>query len=248
MDRLADRYFGGGDGFVDRALRDRVDWMVAWARGPRVLDTGCSQGLITELLRQKGMDALGHDLDPQVIAEARQRFPQARFTSDAAALGSNWDTVVAGEVIEHVEDPLAFFREMRALLGPEGRLVLTTPHGHHPHPDHRHTFSLAAFTDLIPEDLTILHLRTVDGFIRFAGTPGVRTVEYTRELMEMAESDLIEGQQRFEKRRMGMERRYNNQLRQTQRLQAELDDLTQRRSHRLVVQLREVYRRIRRLG
>lgn len=43
MDTGADRYFGGSERFSDRALRDRVDWMVDATLGPRVLDVGCSQ-------------------------------------------------------------------------------------------------------------------------------------------------------------------------------------------------------------
>ncbi len=37
------------------------------------------------------------------------------------------DTIVAGEVIEHLEKPLEFLKECRRILKNKGRLVLTTP-------------------------------------------------------------------------------------------------------------------------
>lgn len=46
----------------------------------------------------------------------------------ASALdGERFDTVVAGEFIEHLEDPLGFLRRVREVLAPGGRLVLSTP-------------------------------------------------------------------------------------------------------------------------
>lgn len=38
-----------------------------------------------------------------------------------------FDTVVAAELIEHLEDPYGFLRSVRRVIGPDGRLVLTTP-------------------------------------------------------------------------------------------------------------------------
>jgi 2-polyprenyl-3-methyl-5-hydroxy-6-metoxy-1,4-benzoquinol methylase len=38
-----------------------------------------------------------------------------------------FDTIVAGEFIEHLENPYEFLRSIRPLLGANGRLVLSTP-------------------------------------------------------------------------------------------------------------------------
>lgn len=47
---------------------------------------------------------------------------------DSPALeGRFFDVVVAGEVIEHVEDPYRFLRGLRSRLKPEGKLQLSTP-------------------------------------------------------------------------------------------------------------------------
>lgn len=54
------------------------------------------------------------------------------LVGDATALdgplgGRTFDTVVAGELIEHLEDPYAFLRGVRPLIASEGRLVISTP-------------------------------------------------------------------------------------------------------------------------
>ncbi len=48
--------------------------------------------------------------------ELMRIFPDRRF-----------DTVVAGEIVEHMEDPLSFLRGIRTVLSPNGRLILSTP-------------------------------------------------------------------------------------------------------------------------
>lgn len=40
---------------------------------------------------------------------------------------NSFDNVVAGEIIEHVHDPIFFSEEMWRILRPGGRLILTTP-------------------------------------------------------------------------------------------------------------------------
>lgn len=41
--------------------------------------------------------------------------------------GKRFGTVVAAEFIEHVENPYAFLRDLRRLIAPGGRLIISTP-------------------------------------------------------------------------------------------------------------------------
>src|SRR5690606_35327256 len=41
--------------------------------------------------------------------------------------GRHYDTVIAGELIEHLERPYDFLRDVRSVLGDGGKLVLSTP-------------------------------------------------------------------------------------------------------------------------
>lgn len=42
---------------------------------------------------------------------------------------NSFDTVIAGEVVEHVENPSFFLREINRILKPNGKFIVSTPHG-----------------------------------------------------------------------------------------------------------------------
>ena len=65
------QFFRGALGRASRQerQRDRIHWLVAEARG-RVLDLGCSQGIVVDALRPAGLEVLGIDYDEDRIAYA----------------------------------------------------------------------------------------------------------------------------------------------------------------------------------
>ncbi len=80
-----------------------------------ILDYGCGNGVFVEFLKSKGyQESTGFD-----------RFVKA--FSNPAILTRSFDAVVSFDVLEHVEDPREFMREMVSLLKPGGLLVLGTP-------------------------------------------------------------------------------------------------------------------------
>lgn len=102
----------------------------------RILDLGCGRGWLTSILAGYG-EVVGVDPVADAIATARHLFPGVRFsvarhTELLQAFGARaFDLVVASEVIEHVpqEQQGEWLSSIRAVLGPNGKLVLTTPRG-----------------------------------------------------------------------------------------------------------------------
>lgn len=79
-----------------------VDAMVP--RGARILDAGCGPGRVGGYLARAGHDVTGVDLDPLLIAAARQDHPTARWLvgdlSDLRLPGEGFDVIVcAGNVM-----------------------------------------------------------------------------------------------------------------------------------------------------
>lgn len=91
----------------------------------RVLDAGCGIGELAAFVDPDRY--LGFDPNAQYIATARQRHPRHRFEADGPHEGQ-YDTVVSLAVIEHIEDPAGFLRNLAERLAPQGRLVISTPH------------------------------------------------------------------------------------------------------------------------
>jgi SAM-dependent methyltransferase len=97
--------------------------------GARVLDAGCGAGQVVGSLDQAGYEAYGVDVSEPNIAYARKAsarcqmydgrhlpFPDRYFAS-AGALN----------VLEHVEEPEAFIREIVRVVEPGGKVVLSSP-------------------------------------------------------------------------------------------------------------------------
>lgn len=136
-DTLADELAGLP---FERWLLDRV---VAHTAGQPVVDVGCGPGHVTAYLATSGADAVGLDISPAMVAEARQRFPGRRFEiGDLRRLtgpttAPSWKAVLGWYSLIHLapsELPAAVAGLIRP-LAPGGWLVL----GLHSGAEIRHT-------------------------------------------------------------------------------------------------------------
>lgn len=64
---------------LDRALLEAfVETIASFGSGP-VLDIGCGSGRVAAVVAQRGLEAHGIDVAPQMITEARAAHPHIRF-------------------------------------------------------------------------------------------------------------------------------------------------------------------------
>lgn len=126
-----DRYVASGHA----AWReDRVDRIVRRLSGEHgaLLDVGCGNGRNLLRLREAspGLVLSGTDISESGCATVRELGFDARPADAGEALPfdpDSFDFVLCGEVIEHVVDPDGLLIELRRVLKPGGRLILTTP-------------------------------------------------------------------------------------------------------------------------
>lgn len=150
---------------AQQRCRERIEWTVARATGPKVLDVGCSQGITCILLGRKGLTCLGVDIaEPQIkFAQeelskedpATQKRVRFELTDAREVSGGPFDTIILGEVLEHDENPTELLSAVKKLLGPDGEVIITVPYGYQPSEDHKRFFYLANFHALISEHFHI---------------------------------------------------------------------------------------------
>ena len=101
--------------------------------GGRLLDVGSNVGIMIEAARDVGLAPSGIELNPTLVAFARERYPGHTFwcgTLEATDTGEPFDGAYCSEVIEHIPDSNAFVAALAGALRPGGVLFLTTPGVH----------------------------------------------------------------------------------------------------------------------
>ncbi|MEO6857224.1 MAG: class I SAM-dependent methyltransferase [Solirubrobacteraceae bacterium] len=158
--------------------------------GDRALDLGCGEGTFTPELARAGVASIiGADVAEAALVRARQRYPDVEFTrvpfdGPLPFPDGAFTLVWASEVLEHVADTARFLSEIRRVLAPGGRLLLTTPsHGRlrvlahgmerfsEPLGDHLHLYTQRSLRTVLTEfDFASVSLRAA------GGPPGLRRI------------------------------------------------------------------------
>jgi ubiquinone/menaquinone biosynthesis C-methylase UbiE len=128
-----------------------------------VLDIGCNTGELVGFLNGKGIYAEGMDASHAFIQKAREKFPQCVFHQgvDLGIFADNqFESVVAWNVLEHIDDDRHALAEMLRIAGKN--VILSIPKEdelslpdsrvtYRPYvdPTHKHYYNKAMLTEMI---------------------------------------------------------------------------------------------------
>jgi len=118
-------------------MNQRILKIIKYTKGPKVLDVGCVGGKLDEnspywlhkYLRDKFDYVVGIDINREAITVLRNKGYRV-YLGDAQSFSLNekFNTIVAGELIEHLSNPGQFLERAKCHLEKDGRIVLTTPY------------------------------------------------------------------------------------------------------------------------
>jgi SAM-dependent methyltransferase len=138
LDQLNERYAEHnrserGAGFVfARPEREALFRRYVGGPGRRVLDLGCRDGALTQAYLD-GNEVVGVDADREALAGAAKLGIETHWADLDQPLDfaeDSFDVVVAGELLEHLRDPLRLVGEIRRVLRPGGTFVASVPNAY----------------------------------------------------------------------------------------------------------------------
>jgi len=118
-------------------MNQRIEKILQYTKGPRVLDVGCVGGRLDVKnpywlhahLLQNFEYVVGVDINQEAINTLKQLgYNVLLGDAQKLDLDEKFDTIVAGELIEHLSNPGQFLEASKRLLNKDGRIILTTPY------------------------------------------------------------------------------------------------------------------------
>ena len=138
---------------------NRIEAILNWVEGPRVLDVGCAGQTIEDgspywlhgRLRELPIEVVGIDGSAEKVSELHSRGFEGVELQDAEEmkLPGTYNTIVAGELIEHLPNPGKFLARCKDHMPMNGRLIITTPY---PFSLPHSLYALVKFPDTVQND------------------------------------------------------------------------------------------------
>ncbi len=123
---------------TSQTMTERIQTILSYTTGPRVLDVGCAgddfevdpSRWLHGQLEQRFEHVEGIDIDSAKVERLRSLGYRSVHVMHAETfvLPGEFDTIVAGELIEHLSNPGLFLTQARKHLSARGRIVITTPY------------------------------------------------------------------------------------------------------------------------
>jgi SAM-dependent methyltransferase len=134
--------------------------LLPYCAGGTVLEAGCGEGYGAALIAGRAARVLALDYDESTVRHVARRYPQLGTVRGNLAFlpvrRSTVDVIANFQVIEHLWDQAGFLAECRRVLGPGGRLIVTTPNRLTFTPDSDTPLNPYHTRELAPSELDVL--------------------------------------------------------------------------------------------
>jgi 2-polyprenyl-3-methyl-5-hydroxy-6-metoxy-1,4-benzoquinol methylase len=120
----------GVESFTNERIHSRfIDLLRDQKRG-KMLDVGAGTGALSRKLKSEGFDVTACDINPSNFRSEGIPCKTANLNKAFPFSEAEFDYIVSAEVIEHIENPWFFLRELHRITKPGGTVILSTPNLH----------------------------------------------------------------------------------------------------------------------
>lgn len=99
----------------------------------KILDVGCSIGLFLDLMRKKGWQPRGMEINPKAVKHAREHYKlevDEKLLHEVDYKKKDYQIISMWGVLEHLTAPDVVLGQVHPLLSDDGTLVILVPNGH----------------------------------------------------------------------------------------------------------------------
>ncbi len=117
-------------GYIPRLRVNKILKELGIIKNKEILDIGCEAGFVSSKLMKKGADVVGIDVCEPALKKYFKRtakLPLLALAHKMPFKDNVFDGVVASEVIEHMPDIDSVFAEIKRVLKPKGKIIITFP-------------------------------------------------------------------------------------------------------------------------
>lgn len=160
LDRISEAYYGEMGFEFEEKVKNRIHWICENAKGEKILDIGCSQGITSILLGRECKKVIGIDLHEESINYAKdllkkedevtQKYISFELNNfmNMEFYDEKFDSIILGEILEHIFDPRRFVEKAINLINEKGRVIITVPFGVNNYFDHKKTYYLSKLMEI----------------------------------------------------------------------------------------------------
>ena len=114
----------------DFMIQQKINWIKSFTTNKKLMDIGCGTGHFLNALKQKGFEVKGVEVDDGARNFAITEFGLQVVTPDvflSETPADNVGVITLWHVLEHIHQPVDFFRKINESLTQDGILMIAVP-------------------------------------------------------------------------------------------------------------------------
>lgn len=125
------KYSFGIKSYADQRIHQKIiSFLKLESTRGTILDIGAGTGALSQKLQEEGFEVTACDLNPDNFIPKNIVCKTANLNVAFPFQDASFDYVIAAEVIEHLENPWFFIRELYRITKPGGIAIISTPNLH----------------------------------------------------------------------------------------------------------------------